>query len=216
MTPTRQRTIPGAPKRQSLAPLPLDDIQDEPAIDGALLQGLAIADDRLANGRIERSVLDAVRLIGADASSLLVRACDLQRCDLSGATMEAASLIRCRIDGCKLTGSTLDRAILRDTVFMECRADLLRLQHAQLEHVRFERCQLRSAFFNGASMPKTVFEECDLTDADFSGADISDSDLRRSRIEGIRIAPDQLRGVIVSHDQALYLAGLLGLVIRDD
>ena len=63
---------------------------------------------------------------------------------------------------------------------------------------------------------KTIFDSCDLTEADFSQADITGSDLRRSRIEGIRIGPEQLRGVIVTHDQALYLAGLLGLVIQDE
>ncbi len=115
MTTTRRTLITGAPTRRGLVPMPGHDIHDEPVIESAILQDMTIADDRLANGRIERSVLDGLRLVGAEASSLIVRASDLERCDLAAAVMEGSSLIRCRVDGCKLTGATLDRAILRDT-----------------------------------------------------------------------------------------------------
>ena len=213
---TRKKAAATVLDRKRLVALLAGEIGEEPQIESALLQDLHIDDDRLANGRIERSLLDGVTLIGAESRSLLVRGSRFERCDLSASVMEATALIECALDGCKLAGTRLDRAVLEDVVFTECRADLLQLQHARLRRVRFERCQLRGAFFNGAAMPGTIFEACDLSGADFSGADITGSDLRRSRIEGIRVAPDQLQGVVVTHDQALYLAGLLGLVIRDE
>ncbi|MCO5223794.1 MAG: pentapeptide repeat-containing protein [Thermomicrobiales bacterium] len=64
-------------------------------------------------------------------------------------------------------------------------------------------------------MPGTIFEGSNLTGADFSGADITGSDLRRAIIEDIHIASDQLRNVIVTSDQALYLTRLFGLDVRE-
>jgi hypothetical protein len=46
------------------------------------------------------------------------------------------------------------------------------------------------------------------------GASVSGVDFRNSDLDGIRIGPEQLRGVIVTPDQALYLAGAMGLDIR--
>lgn len=212
----RQRTLQEAPDRRSLTPVDLQEVGEEPQLDSVWLKEVAIKDDRLANGQIERSLLEGVTLVGANAGALIVRATRFERCDLSASSLEAASFGASTFDGCRLTGARLDRAVLKDVLFSECRGDLLQLQHAKLQRVRFERCQLRGAFFNGASMPKSVFDACDLSEADFSQANLAGSDLRRSRIEGIRIGPDQLSGVIVTHDQALYLAGLLGLVIRDE
>jgi uncharacterized protein YjbI with pentapeptide repeats len=214
---TRARTArPVFPDRKHLVRIDPEDLDDEPHIRGALLVDTSISGSRLANGRIDESIFEGVVLHAADASSLIVRSAGFFRSDLSLASLAGASFSTCVLDGCKLTGVRLNRAVLKDVSLNECRTDFAQFQYAKLQRVRFERCNLKHAYFNGATMRKTVFEGCDLTGADFSGADISGSDLRRSRIEDIRLAPDQLRGVIVTHDQAIYLAGLLGLVIRDD
>jgi uncharacterized protein YjbI with pentapeptide repeats len=214
--PRQKEPVAQFPDRRDLLVMSVEEIDDEPTIDSALLSEIAIGDERLTNGHIVNTLFDGVTLLGAIGNALVVRNSGFARSDLSAATLEAATLASCRLEGCKLTGTRLNRAVLKDVTFIECRADIAQFQFARLERVRFERCQMRSAFFNGAKLAKTVFEQCDLSEADFSQSDVTGSDLRRSRIEGIRIAPDQLRDVIVTHDQALYLAGLMGLVIRDE
>lgn len=93
--------------------------------------------------------------------------------------------------------------------------NLMQSQVSTLQEVRFEQCHLRGAYFNGCDMSGTVFEGSDLTGADFSGAVIVGCDFRRATIEDIRVAPEQMTGVIVTSDQALYLARLFGLDIQE-
>ena len=47
-----------------------------------------------------------------------------------------------------------------------------------------------------------------------SQAKILGADIRDSKIEGIKVAPEALRGVVVDVMQAAYLSGLLGLIVR--
>src|SRR5690606_26403524 len=131
------------PNRATLVPIGIDEIEEEPMLESTLLRDLAVPDDRLANGRIERSVLDGVTLVDVNANALVVHSTDLERTNLSAAVLETASFSGCRFDGCKLTGTQLDRAVLQGVTFVECRADMARFQYAKLRRVRFERCQLR-------------------------------------------------------------------------
>lgn len=209
------RTNLAIPQKNELTPIGPADFDYELTIERGLLADAVIEDDRFRHGMIDRSRLDGVAIAGANADGLIVRHTALERCDFSNASMESSSWSDAEFAGCKLTGTRCNRAVFRNVAFFDVRGDLVQFQHARLQQVVFANCSLQHAFFNGAKLAKTVFDGCDLTGADFSGADISGSDLRRSRIEGIKIAPDQLHGVIVTQDQALYLAGLLGLVVRD-
>jgi len=204
------------PDRRSLSAVDPDEIDDEPHLESTLIANMTLAGDGLKNGLLERSIVEGVVFRDMDATSLIVRSTAFLRTDLSLGTLAGASFTRCVFDGSKLTGTRLNRAVLKDVTLTECRSDFAQFQYARMQDVRFERCDLKQAYFNNARMKNTVFDACDLSGADFSQANIAGSDLRRSRIEGIRVAPEQLKGVIVTHDQALYLAGLLGLVIRDD
>lgn len=215
--PSRPRASiqPDLSPRTALEPVRIDAIGDEPTIENALITGGPLVDARLRNGFIEHSILDRVVAIEATADAMIVRHVRMEQCDWSNTTAESASWTTTFADGCKLTGTKLNRARLKDVTFRECRADFAQFQQAKLERVSFENCNLKHAFFNDATMPDTVFAGCDLSEADFSNATMKGCDLRRARINDIRIAPEQLKGVIVTPDQALYLAGLLGLVIRD-
>lgn len=93
--------------------------------------------------------------------------------------------------------------------------NLMQCQLSTLQGVRFEQCDLQGAYFNGSNLSGTRFAGSDLTGADFSGAVLTGCDFRRATIQDIRVAPEQLRGVIVTSDQALYLARLFGLDIQE-
>jgi len=203
------------PPRSHLTPIKVEELQEEPTIDHALIEGGLVVDDVLSHGMIDASILDGLMIIGGNADAVIFRNVEMQRCDWSNTTAESSSWSKVLVDGCKLTGTQLNLAVMKDVSFTDCRADLIQLQNAKLQRTSFRHCNLQHAYFNGAKLPKTIFEACDLTGADFSNADIRGSDLRRSKIDGIRIGPEQLRDVIVTQDQALYLASLLGLVVRD-
>lgn len=168
------------------------------------------------NGRniiLERCQLDRSRVKAARHLRMIrcaLRVVDAANSDLDQNGWKDVTVTESRFTGAKLNGS-----ILTDVSFTASLMNLMQIQNAKMKNVRFEQCDLRGAYFNGSSMPGTVFEGSNLTAADFSGADITGSDLRRAIIEDIHIAPDQLRNVIVTSDQALYLTRLFGLDVRE-
>jgi uncharacterized protein YjbI with pentapeptide repeats len=60
-----------------------------------------------------------------------------------------------------------------------------------------------------------VFEECDLAGADLRLARLCGADLRGSRLDGVQAGPQEFKGAVVDSAQAVQLAGLLGIVVRE-
>jgi uncharacterized protein YjbI with pentapeptide repeats len=116
----------------------------------------------------------------------------------------------------KLTGALLNRSLLQDVRFVECRADYAEWQGITAQRVDFIGCNLDHAYFNDADLTGVRFRDCDLRHADFTNAQLAGADFRGSNLEEIVIAVDQLRGVKVTTDQAIYLCGLIGLDIDDE
>ncbi|MCA9832833.1 MAG: pentapeptide repeat-containing protein [Thermomicrobiales bacterium] len=186
-------------------------VGDETEIDAA-----HITDDSAIAGRfivIEGSLIERVHV--GDCPNLRLTRCELRTVDAANADIENAGWRDLRISDSRFTGARLNNAVMSKVSFTQSRMEMMQLQNAKLKGVRFEQCDLRGAFFNGTNMPGTILEGSNLTGADFSTANITGSDLRRAIIEDIRIAPDQLTKVIVSSDQAIYLARLFGLDVRE-
>ncbi len=78
-----------------------------------------------------------------------------------------------------------------------------------------ESCRLEEADFRGADLTGTTFVNCDLRGADFGRAKLQGADMSSSRCNDIRIAPGDVRGLVVSREQAVALAKLFGLAVRD-
>ena len=162
---------------------------------------------------LEGSLVRRSRIV--NAHGLQVRKSRLETIDAANADLEQSGWNSSEVADSRFTGVHLNSANLGNTIFTECRMNLLQCQQSRLQNIRFEKCDLRGAFFNMSSMSGTVFHGSDLTGADFSGATISGCDLRRAIIEDIRVSPEQMQGVIVTADQALYLARLFGLDVRE-
>ena len=53
-------------------------------------------------------------------------------------------------------------------------------------------------------------------DASFFNSKLKHADLRGSNIDGMQIAPEAVRGMVITSMQALQMAGLLGVIVRDE
>lgn len=175
-----------------------------------------IGADSVITGRsisLDRCVLNRTRI--TYAPGMRVSKCEAETIDCANAEMEYAAWRDSSILDSRWTGARVNFSHLSKVTFSACQMSHVQFQESTLRHVGFDSCDLTGAYFNGAVMNGTVFAGSNLTGADFSRADISECDFRRANIENIRLAPDQLRGVIVTQDQAIYLARMLGLDIRE-
>ena len=137
-------------------------------------------------------------------------------CDLANATWEQIIARRVEFVACQLLGWNALEAHLQNVRFQACNGQFASFRFARFKQVRFEQCDLRHADFQRADLSGVVFYKCDLSHAQLSGAILKGTDFRSSTIDDMRVGIQELPGAIVDHMQAAYIAGLLGLVIKDE
>lgn len=174
-------------------------------VEGSKIDGRSIS--------LDRCMLNRTRIV--QAPGIRVHLCHLETVDAANAVLDESGWRDIHISESRWTGARINFSYLSWTVFEDCQMNHCQLQECTLKDVRFENCDLRGAYFNGSKMAGTVFVGSNLAGVDFSRAELAKCDFRRANIDDIRIAPEQLQGVIVTPDQALYLARLLGLDVRE-
>jgi fluoroquinolone resistance protein len=131
-------------------------------------------------------------------------------------TFAACSFFDTRLTDCKLLGSMFDR----------CTFDILRASGGDWSFVGMPGADLRSASLRGLRMREAdltgvrcqgaSLRDCDLSGAWLHGAKLSGCDLRGSDVSSIDPTTTEIRGAIVTYEQALAIAVALGLDIRTE
>jgi uncharacterized protein YjbI with pentapeptide repeats len=126
------------------------------------------------------------------------------------------SFFDARLTDCKLVGSAFDR----------CTYDLMQVSGGNWSHVALPGADLSRATIRGARL-----READLTGASFTGGTLRDADLSGALLRHAKLAgcdlrgsdlgaldPEEveLRGAIVTYEQALVIAVALGLDVRPE
>ncbi|WP_462385449.1 pentapeptide repeat-containing protein, partial [Intestinibacillus massiliensis] len=99
--------------------------------------------------------------------------------------------------GCALAYAAFDRARLREVAFSDCD-----LSHAVFHECTWKRLSLDKTRLREASFLHTPLAGLDLTGCELDGLAVSDTNA-------------ELRGAIVTAEQAAMLAKRLGLVIKE-
>lgn len=136
-----------------------------------------------------------------------------ENCDLSNCVMNGAVLHRVEFRNCKLVGCAFEEAYLRNVKLENCACGYVAVRHSDVKTVTFFGCDLTGADFFECKLT-AVLSDCKLIEAHFYQTPLRATDLTSSEIAGISISPDDLKGAIVTRDQAADLARLLGLVIK--
>lgn len=170
---------------------------------------------------------------GATFDQVVFRACTFEDVDFSRCAFTDVKFIGCRFVSC-----SMERCWLNRCDFVSCSAPGLSFQKGRLTSVSFADSQLRYVEFSGAtvsglrarktslaeslwhdvSLKRVALDACDLTRADVFRASLAGIDLSTCDIAGIIVSNTfrELRGCIVSPEQATQLAGLLGITIKND
>lgn len=217
MNSKKQRAIqPPEFPRQLGSTWPTDGLQDEGEYVNLKLVNESLAHQsatqvRLKSVWFKQTELSAMRLIAPQLSDLR-----LENCDLANTIWENATVRRVALNGCRMTGFKAIEAHWQDVVFQECSGALAQFRYAKFKAVRFEKCNLTNADFQGADLSGIQFVQCDLTNAEMSHTTLRGADFRSSKIDGLKVGAQELPGAIVNHFQAVYLATLLGIIVKDE
>ena len=201
---------------QPLLPIWVDP---EPFGDGSVIElGLASDGDLSAkiaqDVTIDRAVLRRYNL--SESSFKLAQLLDarLDGCDLANARWEKSHVQRAEIIGCRLVGWLLVDSQVSNLLLQRCNAELARFHDTAFHASRFEACSFKSASFEGADLRGVVFRGCDLRGADLRRAKLKGTDLRGCDLDGIKLNVIDIKGLIVSPQQAVEVAALFGVDVR--
>lgn len=139
--------------------------------------------------------------------------------------------------GCRFVQSPMDRCWLNRCEFRSCSALGMQFRKSRLTGVGIEDSQFRYADFSdstverfraahtgfaesiwqGARPQRISFDGCDLTKAEFFRTPLAGIDVSTCEFSGVTVSSDfhELRGCIVSPQQAVELSGLLGVTVRE-
>jgi uncharacterized protein YjbI with pentapeptide repeats len=190
-------------------------------LDGLELDQCRVERCALAKETGERVHFDGVQVVAAvltESKLHFVSWIDVlcERCDLSIIDWPKAKLTRVELRGCRVTGAKVLEGEFDNVRFVDCHLEYASFPAARFRQVSFEQCRLKEADFSGADLAGTMFTECDLDGVDFCRAKLQGADISASTFREIEVGAGDVRGLVVSREQATGLSRLLGLVIRDD
>lgn len=137
-----------------------------------------------------------------------------EKCDLSNADFSGAKLNRVEFIDCKMRGANFDHVVMRDVSWVNCQAPYSRFSLTELKDVRFENCFLSGSNFLDSSVDNLQLGTTTIDDVQFSGTSLKNVDLSECQYTYIHLREDDLRGAIVSPEQAISLIEVFGVKVN--
>lgn len=146
--------------------------------------------------------------------------CDVifKNCNLSNLDLSECNLCRVEFIECKLTGTNLTKARINHVTFANCKSDYILFSGSKCNNVAFIENDLEGGAFDNCTLTNTYFIKSKLVESEFyytnlKGIDLSDCDISAMRISNI--SSHELKGAVITYQQAAELAKLLGVIIKE-
>ncbi|MFF7228987.1 pentapeptide repeat-containing protein [Streptomyces sioyaensis] len=116
--------------------------------------------------------------------------------------------------GCRMIGARLTRHRGLGITFTRCNLAVANLNGLSLRGTRLTGIRFTEADLGGVDFRDTTFEDCRLADANLRAADFTGADLRGADLGELTLTlATQLRGAVISPDQAAQISAALGLAV---
>lgn len=162
---------------------------------------------------LARAVLRNVRFAGAlPAAEFEDVAFDC--CDFSNVDFHDAVLWRAVFQNCRMTGVNFSGATFKDIRMEDCVLPYANFHFGRMERAAFCGCNCESADFADAALKSAEFSGSNLRRAQMSGTPLAGIDFTTCEIDGLGARPEDLRGCVLTAEQAVCAAKILGVTIR--
>jgi uncharacterized protein YjbI with pentapeptide repeats len=136
------------------------------------------------------------------------------QCDFQLTKLRNSSLSRVRFENCTFSGTDFCESFLRDCSFIGCKGDMLNLSNCKLQRSDWNDCVFQQGYFENDSMKNCKLQNCNLTSSYFHGTSLKQMDLTNCKIDQLRLRRDDLKGAILTADQAMSFLWMLEIHIR--
>ncbi len=186
-------------------------------VTGVRLPDLLLTEERLDELGFYKVAFDHCKFSGcslrkASFTDVVFRACDLSNCDLSESYWN-----RCELIDCKGVGANFLESRFFSTRFLRGVYRYAGFDSVVCNDVAFEESDLTQCNFAACKWKKVILRGARCVGVSFFGTPLASVDFTTCTLEGITVSDTaaELRGAVVTALQAVDLARLLGLVIRD-
>ena len=135
-------------------------------------------------------------------------------CDFSNAVFDETSFVRCQFSQCRMTGISLIEAAFTDVTLEKCTCAYANLNCTRWNRASFDEVLFREAAFGESVLNGVTVQTCDFTGCELPGTSLKDVDLSDSVLQNIMIRPEDIKGAILSTEQAVICAQLLDVKIK--
>ena len=157
-----------------------------------------------------------VSFAGSDFTSAEFVDVRFETCDFSNVNFQNATFHRCEILNSKLTGADFANANLGHTLFTEIDGRYSNFSFAGMKEVEFNGCSIVDAEFYECTFKVVRFIKCKMDNSNFTETNLAGIDLSNSTYDRIEVTLPKIAGCIVSKDQAIGFARVLGLSVNEE
>jgi len=140
--------------------------------------------------------------------------CLLEHCDLSNIDLEGSRFHRVKMTGSKGLGVRFSKSKGQYVTLEECILNYGEFADVDFQDMILKKCDFSQGSFFNSNLQRIQLHGIDLSSTDFSDTPLFGLDISDCKIDQIRVSPHCLKGLIVSGDQAIALAALLGIVVK--
>ena len=141
--------------------------------------------------------------------------CVFDHCDLSNVDLTSSCLRRVEFRQCNLVGLDASVCVNEDVLLYRCNARLSNLSGSQIKNCEWKENRMDESSINDCRIKGLDVDQCVLTGAEFLHTPLNKVDVSTSVIDGIALSGTELKGIIVSPYQAVALAKILGIVVKE-
>ncbi|CAM3235827.1 pentapeptide repeat-containing protein [Filibacter tadaridae] len=157
-----------------------------------------------------------VSFAGSDLKSAEFVDVRFDTCDFSNANLQNATFHRCEIVNSKLTGTDFANSSMGHTLVSECDGRYMNFSFSRMKEVEFSTCNLTDSEFYECTFKGVRFKLCKMDNINFMETELNGVDLSESTYDRIEVTLPKIAGCIVSTDQAIGFARVLGLSVKEE
>lgn len=205
-----------APNLPSQLPLiHINKFHDEDYVELSLIQDCTFEAQTIENISITQVLFKNVDFNRLHWPHIKLTDTVFEQCDLSNVDFSECFMDRVRFTNCKMIGINMTEASLRNVDFDNCNAAYAVTRYFNCKKGYFHNTSFAEADFYSTTFKDVTFECCNLDKVQFSGTKLAGIDISTCQFYQLALTPDDLRGCIIAPEQAIALANIFGVVIKE-
>lgn len=141
---------------------------------------------------------------------------NFKECCFSNSNFYGSSFIKTDFESCNLIGTDMSGSTCIDVTIFSSKSNYSNFNDSTLKQVKLIENDFSEASFSRVKLEQVILENNRFIKADFHNTSLKHLDFRSNEVEGIVVNLADLKGMIVTTNQAICFFPLLGLVIKEE